>query len=195
MGTRDELFVLATLATLFLLLKRQKMTWQVARNGHAYFVKNLPDRRRAADRLAELEEHMREFVRKALERHPAEPRLLRIRDKWTGTLAEVEDTSENVAYSLNKSIVHVCMREEDGSLADLNTSCFVLLHELAHVATLSFNHTAEFWTNFKYLLELAEQTGSYTYVDHDKMPAMLCGRVLGASPMSCVKNKTCASQL
>jgi hypothetical protein len=175
-----------------MLVQRQTSVWHTSRiTGSAYYVKNVPDAERAADHLAQLDVKVRRFLREA---DHTDPRIRNIRSRWSGTLSETPDTADNVAYSLGKNSIFMCVREKNGSLADINTSMFVLLHELAHVSTDSYGHTKEFWRNMKYLLEVADEIGVYTYVDHDASTETLCGRVLGTNPLSCVKNKTCTSE-
>lgn len=192
---RSFYFYAILLVAAFLLLRREKMVWRVAPvNGKAYYVKNVSDAKDAANHLATLESRVSTFLKKGEERDKDDPRLVRIKERWTGTLSEVPPAADNVAYSIGKTSIHICVREKNGRLTDLNTSLFVLIHELAHVATTTIGHTNEFWKNMKYLLELAEEVGVYTYVDHDETTESLCGRVLGTNPLTCVKEKTCASE-
>lgn len=160
-----------------------------------YYVNNRPGKEDVAALLRKLQHKLQTFLHAA----PAqEPRFQRIREKWSGTLAEIDGESQregSLAYSLNKDSIHVCVRAADGSLADENTATFVLIHELAHIATHSYGHTDEFWGNMKYLLEVAETLGFYRYVHHGKTPTTLCGHQLGASPLTCVREKTCSSAL
>ena len=158
-------------------------------------VKNSPGRAEVAAFLARLEDRVRAFLRDA---PPDEDRIKRIKERWTGSLAEIDPDAEaqgSLAYSLDKGTIHLCVRAPDGSLADENTAMFVLIHELAHVASHSWQHTPEFWANMKYLLQLADSLGHYTYTHHGQETVTLCGRVLGPSPLTCVREKTCAPAL
>ena len=160
-----------------------------------YFVNDRHGKDEVAALLQKLQSNLHAFLQAA----PAQDsRFQRIREKWSGTLAEIDRDSQkdgSLAYSLNKDSIHVCVRAADGSLADENTATFVLIHELAHIATQSFGHTPEFWENMKYVLEVAESLGFYRYVHHGQTPTTLCGHQLGASPLTCVREKTCASTL
>lgn len=163
--------------------------------GKEYSVKNLPDAQLVADRLAVLETRMRDFLDRAEAYAPGDPRLANIRARWDGTLSEIMYDPE-VAYSMGKDSVAVCVRNpEDGRLEPVNTSMFVLLHELAHVATDKYGHTPEFWANMRLLLELAEVTGMYTYQDFEAEQTTYCGRKLELSPLACVKTGACSSEL
>ena len=69
--------------------------------------------------------------------------------------------------------------KQNGQLIDINTLTFVALHELAHVATKSIGHTDEFWANFKFLLQQAQQIGVYKPIDYSKKPKRYCGMTIG----------------
>jgi hypothetical protein len=160
-----------------------------------YYVNNRPGKEQVVALLQKLQGRLHAFLQAA---PTQDPRFQRIREKWSGTLAEIDGESQregSLAYSLNKDSIHVCVRAADGSLADENTATFVLIHELAHIATHSYGHTDEFWNNMKYLLEVAEKLGFYRYVHHGKTPTTLCGHQLGTSPLTCVREKTCSSTL
>ena len=180
---------------LFLAWPRRLVRVHSTLTGKRYYVRNDPERGQAvADRLALLELRIRRFLHRAHQHAPGDPRLQRIAARWSGTLAETERDGD-VAYSIGKDAISVCVRAPDGSLESENTSMFVLLHELAHVATDSYGHKPEFWANMRFLLELAEMTGTYTYQDFDATKTTYCGRALAASPLTCVKNGKCGSEL
>ena len=53
---------------------------------------------------------------------------------------------------------------------DINTMMFVVLHEMAHLATESIGHTSEFWENFKWILEESINIGIYIKQEFKKEP-------------------------
>lgn len=162
--------------------------------GKDYYVKNMAGAADVADRLAFMELRLHDFLSKAEAYAPGDPRLANIRRRWNGTLAETPN-DEDVAYSVSKDNISVCVRGDRGALESENTCMFVLVHELAHIATDSYGHPPEFWANMRFLLELAEVTGSYSYQDFDAVETTYCGRKLAASPLTCVKRGSCASML
>jgi len=173
----------------------RRMKWVRSElTGKEYHVKNEPGAEDVADRLAFLELRIRDFLAKADAYAPGDARLANVRRRWNGTLAETPN-NEDVAYSVAKDAISICVRGEDGGLESENTGMFVLLHELAHICTDRYGHTPEFWANMRFLLELAEVTGTYSYQDFDSQVTSYCGRRLAASPLSCVKNGACASEL
>ena len=128
---------------------------------------------------------------------PNDARVSNVRRRWNGTLSETEH-SDGIAYSMNKNDVYVCVRcdnSPDGQLEDINTSTYVLLHELAHVATDEYGHTPEFWRTMRWFLEVAEDAGLYEFQDFAKTPVRYCGKALGNNVLSCVKEKRCEALL
>lgn len=188
------MLVLLGIAAYVLLRPRNMIYVQSKVTGKTYAVKKAPDAQQMADRLATLEQRLHSLLEGAEAIAPGDPRISAIRRRWDGTLSEVEAAGE-VAFSVDKASVHVCLRDSSGAIEDANTSMFVLLHELAHVATKDYGHSKEFWANMQFLLELAERLGLYTYADYDASTTTFCGHPLGASPLTCVKNSTCASAL
>mgnify|MGYP007000038294 len=59
---------------------------------------------------------------------------------------------------------------------------FVAIHEMSHVATKSIGHTEEFWTNFKFLLQQANEIQIYTPVDYKKINQEYCGMNIKDNP-------------
>lgn len=162
--------------------------------GKEYMVRNEDGGAGVAERLAALETRIHDFLDRAEQYAPGDARLRNIRQRWNGTLAETPIDSD-VAFSMDKGSISLCVRRPDGSLEPENTSMFVLLHELGHVATDTYGHKPEFWANMKFLLELADVTGSYVYQDFDSENTSYCGTRLRDSPLTCVKNRACASEL
>lgn len=173
----------------------RRMRWVLSDvTGKKYHVKNEPGAEAVADRLAMLELRIRRFLERAQAYAPGDPRLVNVVRRWNGTLAETPK-DEDVAYSVSKDSISVCVRTPGGGLEPENTAMFVLIHELAHIATDKYGHPPEFWANMRFLLELAEATDSYVYQDFDAGVVTYCGRRLAASPLSCVKNGGCGSSL
>lgn len=163
--------------------------------GKAYLVKNKTGSGAVADRLGELESHARRFLHAAKAKYPDDARLDNIISRWNGTLAETPDDAKDVAYSISKKSIFICVRAKDGdTIADFNTCIFVLLHELAHVATNDWGHTKKFWANMQFLLEAAEATDFYTYQNFTDRRETYCGRELTVSPLTCLKQGQCRSQ-
>jgi hypothetical protein len=67
-------------------------------------------------------------------------------------------TDNTIAFNVNKGYeIHICL---DGR--KINGAMYVLLHELAHITVEEYDHTEQFWTNFRNLREYASLIGIYT---------------------------------
>ena len=63
-----------------------------------------------------------------------------------------------IGSNVNKGYeIYICL---DGD--DVNSAMYVLIHELAHMSVKEYDHSGDFWTNFKKLKEIAIENGLYT---------------------------------
>lgn len=100
-------------------------------------------------------------------------------------LKETNSYEKSAAFTLNKSTaIRICIRDNEGNFEDINTSMFVILHELAHVASVTFGHGAEFTENFHYITQIASNLGIYKPEDFHKNPKTYCGTTINQSPCS-----------
>lgn len=69
-------------------------------------------------------------------------------------------TSSHV-FTRNKRFIYICTREDPRFDKDANYTIqlFTLLHEVAHIMTPEWGHTANFWQNYGVLLDVAEDIG------------------------------------
>ena len=80
----------------------------------------------------------------------------------------------HVGVTINKSFkLRLCMPDPDGRLLDGTAMRFVMIHELAHVASESIGHNAEFDQNNETILQAAETLGFYTR--QQGKPVTYCG--------------------
>jgi len=95
----------------------------------------------------------------------------------TSTLtAYSENKGEKVAFCLNRK------KDDDTRLIDEHTLTFVAIHELSHIATKSIGHKSEFWENFKFLLEKANEAGIHSPTDYKETPKEYCGMNITDNP-------------
>jgi len=95
----------------------------------------------------------------------------KIGEKWTGNLESLnqrKDILEQIklyvgskSYTINKTRIYMCLKDENGNYYDDNSLIFVLLHELAHVICKSIGHTNEFQKIFNDLLVEGAKAGIY----------------------------------
>jgi hypothetical protein len=157
-----------------------------SKDGNRYCVREREKLELAANLLAEVTQKMKDMVAYMKEKHPADPRTIRLVDGFNPKrISETLPTSELTAYSENKGEkLAFCLNttKEGNKLIDINTLTFVALHELTHIMTVSVGHKQDFWQNFKYLLENAKEAGIYYPVDYKKKPQQYCGMSINDNP-------------
>ena len=92
-------------------------------------------------------------------------------EKWTGSLESLNERKDILqhinlyvgtkSYTINKSRIYLCLKDEYGNYYDDNSLMFVLLHELSHVICKSLGHTEEFQNIFNDILLEASKAGIY----------------------------------
>jgi len=92
----------------------------------------------------------------------------------------------NTSYVDNKGVVFaICLREKltgNNHFHDLHDLEFVVLHELSHMATISYGHDKEFWTHFKFLLTEAKEAGLHMPKNYKHDPINYCSLRVDYSP-------------
>jgi len=158
-----------------------------APNGKKYYVRNLPDKKEAADKLSSIGTSL-ETLTSALDSNDTEKGedIRRLKEAFNSDhITENIPGSLYVAYSVNKGDeLSICIREKDTEkFIDNNIILFVAIHELAHIMTKETGHTPMFWENMKYLLEKASVSGIYQVQDYSKDPVNYCGMEINSTPM------------
>lgn len=160
-----------------------------------YRVVNSPNYQAAADALAKLEAHVKDLLQKCETVVPGNRHFANIRARWSGNLREIDGNDSSIAYSVGKKDIWICVRKRDGTIENFNDTMFVLLHELSHIANETYGHNDDFWKTFKFVLEVAERTGVYTFQDYGRQSVQVCGKDISTTPLACVKNGECFSEL
>lgn len=117
----------------------------------------------------------------------------RLKDRWANVrLRETDPSETTIAYIVNKDHeLRVCLTDkETREHEELNTAMFVILHELAHMASVKYGHGTEFWTNFRMILKKAIEMGIYEYQDYsaEGESEVYCGLTIYSTPCH---DKTC----
>ena len=153
-------------------------------NERKYYVRKLPDKQQASDKLGTLSINLMKLINHIKEED--REGIKRLVNKFDpDIITENIPGSQYVAYSVNKGDeLSICIREKGTEkFIDDNTITFVAIHELAHIMSKSTGHTEEFWDNMKYLLEQAHQAGIYHPIDYSINPKMYCGQEINTTPM------------
>ena len=163
------------------------MTYVVSNiNGKKYKVRDLIDKEDAANLLAETHEKLHKVCNILKESNPTDERIKVLIEKFPNTtLQESDGKGSQTSYSINKGEeMGVCIRSGKNfyNIHNINVIKFVFIHELAHIISLSHQHTEEFWQNFKFLLQEAEKINIYKPVDYSKNPKKYCGTEINDNP-------------
>ena len=73
--------------------------------------------------------------------------------------------------------------KDDKKIHDKNLIMFVIIHELAHLASDTYGHNEEFMRNFRFLLQNALDMGYYQYINFMRSPKEYCGMQITSSPL------------
>ncbi len=156
-------------------------------DGNKYCVRERERLQDAADLLATVCNKCKDLVQFCRETEPDDPRVQRLVNGFNPKkFMETLPTSEYTAYSENKGEkLAFCLnrtKKGEDNMIDEHTLTFVAIHELSHIATESVGHKSDFWQNFKYLLEKAEEAGIHQPQDYKNEPTQYCGMKIGDSP-------------
>jgi hypothetical protein len=158
------------------------------RDNKVYCVRNRNKMQESVNLLAEVTSKMQKMVHYMEKRHPHDERVVRLVKGFNpNAISETLPTSKLTAFSENKGEkIAMCLnknkRKGEDELIDMDTLTFVALHELSHIMTLSIGHEQEFWENFKFLLQNADESNIYRPKDYRKQPTLYCGMTLNDNP-------------
>lgn len=155
-------------------------------DGEKYCVRDKDDLTKSADLLASVTKKCKDLVSFMKKKFPDREDIDRLYKGFSTTkITETLPTSTLTAYSENKGqkIAFCLNKKKDGKeMIDMNTLTFVAIHELAHIMTLSVGHKQEFWENFKFLLEGANELGIYVPEDYKEKPREYCSMMIKDNP-------------
>ncbi len=195
MGDKSELvfYVIIAVISVSLVLQYENFTNEITYtksdvDGKAYLVRNVPDKKDAANLLANTKKRCVHLVRYLSLKFPNNDAVNRLLLKYNpDNITESSKNSKYTSYSVNKGekiVFCIRSRDKDEKLVDQNVLMFVALHELAHVMTKSVGHTQEFWDNFKFLLRQAIDAKVYVHQDFRKKPVKYCGTEITDTPLN-----------
>lgn len=151
-------------------------------DGNEYLVRREADALEAANTMAHLNARVQSLISHLAFKLPEDERVVLIRERYNpAALSEGGHNSGHTSYSVDKGRrIVMCLRSrgEDGKhgpVQSINLLMYVLLHELAHLATEELGHTPAFWENFGFLKREAADLGVYKETDFSSAPQSYCG--------------------
>lgn len=159
----------------------------------------LDDWRSGSDPLATLASFAQRAVAEMQRAAPDDPvtmRLVRWRDELCGgsvrsCMHSMARPAATPGVTNEKKDIRMCLDRDDGTIEGLRDAMFVLLHEMAHVATVELQHVPEFWHNFQFLLKTLSDAGVYTPEDYASAPARYCDFPITSSSLECAEYGAC----
>ena len=125
-----------------------------------------------------------DFLKKNIEKYPKKEYAINNlynRTKNIDIIERPDDSDEYItSYTLNKGEqMVICLRSKLlKDIHDFNIILYVVLHELAHIASNNIGHDEEFKSNFIFILKIAIELKLYKQVDYEKYPVKYCGMVV-----------------
>jgi len=183
-------FFIITLAIIFSYLiyqyhyysKIEKISSKV--DNRDYEVQIKEDAQEAADLIAQIRQKLVLLIQHLIKTYASDDRIERFKQNFNpDKIKEGIDNPNYTSYSINKGEQIVLCLRTNNKLMDLNTMMFVVLHEMAHICTISIGHTQEFWDNFKWILEESINIGIYKKQDFKLNNVEYCGMTITDSPI------------
>ncbi len=136
-------------------------------DGRLYLVRDTPHKQESADALARLNErilrliHYMDNARDMA--HIGGVQRLKARYRGSETVSEGLIKHGLTTFTENKDKITFCLRTRDQNdqLYNDNLLMYVALHELAHIMSITLDHTPEFKDNFQYLQVCAMKLGIF----------------------------------
>lgn len=171
-------------------------------DGRTYKVLDFPDSQKAANILAAINEKNIKLIEYMDKKYNSTTNSSILTDRYnvgkllvsrlkknyrTDRLEENHPVdTKNTSYTEDKGKkIAYCLREKlsgENKLQDMNIIEFVNLHEIAHIASSEYGHKDEFWSNFDFILEDANESGLHHVQDYSKDPQNYCGLVVAYNP-------------
>jgi hypothetical protein len=150
----------------------------------------------AANKLAEINDFLLSFINFMHTKYIVERRGSKKSQDFAKRLIKKYDPNvmvenrpdgiEDTSFVINKGeVVSFCLREPESGydrIHQMETLKFVALHELSHIGSAEYGHEDLFWTDFKFVLHNAEESGLYTPIDFSKTPMQYCGMQVDYNP-------------
>lgn len=153
-----------------------------------YLVNDMVDSKNAANTLAILKHHMillTEYLNKYKDSKYKKYKLYinRLNERIDDIrISENRDVS-TTSYTVNKGeeIVYCLRSKSNNEIHDINLLMYVVLHEMAHVASPIYGHDKTFDDLVRFLINVSIELNIYNEIDFNKNPIEYCGLIISDS--------------
>tara|TARA_B110000908_G_C10117841_1_gene386200 strand:- start:187 stop:762 length:576 start_codon:yes stop_codon:yes gene_type:complete len=182
------LFIVIASALIFIQSINNELTYYVSTvDNKKYLVRNDDRKHESANYMARVQKKIYILLEHMKSNYGDDGRVQRLLQKYNSdNICESMKNSIYTSYSVNKGEkIVICIKEKDKeeTFIDMNTTVFVVIHEIAHIMTKSVGHNKDFWDNMKFLLENSIKLGIYTKEDYKNAPKKYCGIMITDSPL------------
>ncbi len=179
-----------SIVLIFIFIHASEVSFHEAFTGEHYLVRNLDDKDKAANTLANMKTKLKTLVEHTIKKCEntttdsstfIKPYINTINNKFNFIIfRESTDNSQFTSYSINKGeeIVFCLRSKENNKIHDINELMYVAIHEIAHVGCPEIGHTPLFKRINKELLKYAIECNMYSYKDYNTFPEDYCGITL-----------------
>lgn len=194
------IIIFISIVYIFITFHKTEVTYEESFiDNEVYLVRNLKDKKDAADLLATLKKKLKKLIyyvhtkaetdRNNRELSKYKKYVKKILDNIdTVDIKESSPNSKFTSYSINKGEEIVfCLRSKiSNKLHDINELMYVAVHEIAHIGNPEVGHDDLFHAINKFLLKQAVEIGLYKYRDYAVEPVEYCGMTLTSTILNSV---------
>lgn len=162
--------------------------YQSMLNHNEYEVQDYPNPDEAANLLARINKNIKSIIGCLISKYSKDPRVERLKSRTSSLrIEEAVHEVDSSTYTINKGeLMAICLRKKNKQkdFYQMDLLLFVLIHELAHIMTISEGHTSEFMANFKFILKEAAACGLYSPIDYSSSSNKIdyCGVMVTHNP-------------
>lgn len=158
-------------------------------DNREYLVMNLDDKQQASNMLGKIVKNVETLILYLNNNKQSNPKYTKNIEILTqkmqnAYIAEGANDGIYTSYSVNKGeqlIFCIRSRKTKNKIHDLNLMMYVVLHEMAHVASPTWGHDSEFKHIFAFLAQTAIQLKLYEKIDFQNNPVEYCGLTINSS--------------
>ena len=182
------IIIFLSIMCIFIIIHKNEVSFEETYSGEEYIVKNLNDKKDAAEKLDEMKRRLKKliyYIDDLCNKNDKDDKLNFIRDYNNNIIRRFDniifrentDNSKFTSYSINKGeeIVFCLRSKEKSELHDINELMYVAIHEISHVGCPEIGHTPLFKNINIELLKHAINCGVYLYKDYNINPEEYCG--------------------
>lgn len=150
-----------------------------------YINKTLENSDEALKKLKDIKDEINKLFNILRKKYPDDYRIKNFNKRWKSKeFYETTPGNGETSYTINKGLkTAFCLRDTNTEkIHNDRTLMFVVIHELSHVISDDIGHTNEFWDNFKWLLNQANEYLLFPLVNYKNNPVIYCGVTINDNP-------------